>query len=89
VKDLLKENKLYYVLKNLVLWARSEISGSDLEFWVQNLKFQAPNHKQAPNYKHPAKKTADKQISNTMPKAGKNHKFQVSNSKQGLKLFGI
>ena len=43
------------------------------------------------NSKHPAKKTAGKQKTNklqtTSTKFQINHKFQVANSKQGLKLF--
>jgi len=33
------------------------------------------------NSKHPAKRTAGRQITNTMPKAGKNQKLQITNSK--------
>jgi hypothetical protein len=36
---------IYFALKNLVLWARSELSGSALEFGVLNHKSQAPNSK--------------------------------------------
>jgi hypothetical protein len=33
---------IYFALKNLVLWARSEFFGSALEFGVSNNKSQAP-----------------------------------------------
>jgi hypothetical protein len=36
---------IYFALKNLVLWARSEFSGSALEFGVLNHNSQAPNYK--------------------------------------------
>jgi hypothetical protein len=44
---------IYLVLKNFVLWVRSKISGSALEFCVQNHKFQAPRQKDGgqANYK--------------------------------------
>jgi len=43
----------YFALKNLVLWARSEFSGSALKFGVLNHKSQAPRQKNGgqANYK--------------------------------------
>jgi hypothetical protein len=44
-RSVIQAGFFYFALKNLVLWARSEIDGSALEFFVKNHKIQAPNYK--------------------------------------------